>query len=95
MTRANVRSLYMFHKDVLPKLYDESLMRDRVAKALDYVLNQEALAPVVEENISFLNKDLYTWLQTTAYFKGLSAADQEIASATLLKNVSLLADWAP
>ena len=92
MTRANIRSLYIHHEDVLPELYDASLMRQRVANALDYVLSQKALPAAVEENLANLNKDLYSWIQTTPYWQGLKEEDREVASAKLLKVTAKIAE---
>lgn len=86
MTIANLRSLQLFKKEVLPEGYNEAEMRSKAWNTLEFVLKMETLPTPVRAAIAKVIEDTKVWAKSTAYAATLAQVDREAAIAKLMKS---------
>ena len=64
MTRANLRSLQVFTPGSLPETYDETQMRARALKALQFVAGMDELPPAPATALTALEASAQAWVLT-------------------------------
>ena len=87
MSRANVRSLYVFKKDILPESYKELDMRDRALKGLQFVAGLTELPKASDAALKDLAASVEAWLKTTAAVQALPASDRDAKASELVKDI--------
>lgn len=89
MTVANLRSLKLFKKEILPEGFKEADMRTKTWNVLDYALKLETLPQPAQAAITQLVADVKAWAKNTAYAATLAQVDRE---ATLIEKMKSFAE---
>ncbi|MBS1984114.1 MAG: zinc-dependent metalloprotease [Bdellovibrionales bacterium] len=76
MTRANVRSLYIFRDGVLPAGYDAAAMRTRAMDGLSFVAKMDKLPAAAELAMNQALGQSLDWFKTTSAVKALDPVTQ-------------------
>lgn len=81
MTRANVKSLYIFQEGSLPAGYSEDDMRKTALAGYQYVANLETFPAATRSSLVALATAAKSWLAATPAYAALGADDQTKAQA--------------